>query len=89
MTSSIAVELIHQALMTAFWLALPLLAIGFVAGIIISLGQVLTSIQDTAVSSIPRLLVFLAAILALLPWMVNRSVSYTSHLIIGINRYAK
>jgi flagellar biosynthetic protein FliQ len=89
MTSSIAVELIRQALMTAFWLALPLLAIGFVAGIIISLGQVLTSIQDTAVSSIPRLLVFLAAILALLPWMVNRSVSYTSHLIVGINRYAK
>jgi flagellar biosynthetic protein FliQ len=88
-TSGIAVELIREALMTAFWLALPLLAIGFVAGIVISLGQVLTSIQDTAVSSIPRLLIFLAAILGLLPWMVNRSVSYTSHLIVDINRYAK
>lgn len=89
MTSGMAIELIRHALMTAFWLALPLLAIGFAAGIVISLGQVLTSIQDTAVSSIPRLLVFLAAILALLPWMVSRSVSYTSHVIIDLGRYAK
>ncbi len=84
-----AVELIRQALLTAFWMALPLLAIGFAAGILISLGQVLTSIQDTAVSSIPRLLVFLAAILTLLPWMVNKSVAYTSHIIVDMGRYAK
>lgn len=89
MTSTMAVEVIRQALLTAFWLALPLLSVGFGAGILISLGQVLTSIQDTAVSSIPRLLVFLGAILALLPWMVNKSAAYTSQLIIDLGRYAK
>ena len=41
--------------MMTFWLAAPLLAIGFIAGIAISLVQIATSIQDNAVSSIPRL----------------------------------
>jgi flagellar biosynthetic protein FliQ len=88
MTSAQVVEVVRGALMTAFLLALPLLAIGFVAGIVISLTQVLTSIQDTAVNSVPRLLIFLAAILLLLPWMVNRSTSYTADLITNIGRYA-
>jgi len=46
--------------MTAFWLALPLLAVGFVAGILISLIQIVTSIQDTAFNAIPRLIAFSA-----------------------------
>ena len=88
MTSAQVVEVVRGALMTAFWLALPMLAIGFVSGIVISLTQVLTSIQDTAVNSVPRLLIFLAAILTLLPWMVSRSIAYTTDLITNIGRYA-
>jgi flagellar biosynthetic protein FliQ len=88
MTSAQVVELVHGALMAAFWLSLPLLSIGFAAGIVISLTQVLTSIQDTAVNSVPRLLIFLTAILLLLPWMVSRSTSYTADLITNIGRYA-
>jgi len=89
MTSAQVVEVVRGALLTAFWLALPLLAIGFVAGIIISLTQVLTSIHDTAVNSVPRLLVFLGAILLLLPWMVSHSTSYTADLITNVGRYAR
>jgi flagellar biosynthesis protein FliQ len=88
MSSAEVVELVRGALMAAFWLALPLLSIGFTAGIAISLTQVLTSIQDTAVNSVPRLLIFLAAILTLLPWMVSRSIAYTTDLITNIGRYA-
>lgn len=74
--------------MMALSLALPLLSIGFGAGIAISLTQVLTSIQDTAVNSVPRLLIFLATLLALLPWLVSRSAAYTTDLISNIGRYA-
>ena len=59
MTPEFAIQIVRQALMTAFWLALPLLAVGFVAGIVISLVQIVTSIQDTAFNAIPRLLAFL------------------------------
>jgi len=89
MTTAQVVEVVRGALMTAFFLALPLLAIGFLAGIVISLTHVLTSIQDTAVNSVPRLLIFLTAIMLLLPWMVSRSTSYTADLLTNIGRYAR
>ncbi len=88
MTPGQVVEVLRDALMAAFWMALPLLAIGFVAGIVMSLVQVLTSIQDTAFGTVPRLLVSLASILVLLPWLVHRSMAYTADILINLNRYA-
>lgn len=89
MTPETVVDLMRQAMLTTFWLAAPLLAIGFVAGIAISLVQIATSIQDNAVSSIPRLTAFLAAILLLLPWMLQKMMAYTTALLGNFSRYAR
>ena len=48
MTPEFAVEIFRHTLLEVFWLALPVLAIGFVVGIAVSLLQVLTSIQTPA-----------------------------------------
>ncbi len=61
MAPATAVDLFRQALMMAFWLALPLLAVGFVVGIVVSLIQIVTSMQDTSFSTVPRLAAFLVA----------------------------
>jgi flagellar biosynthetic protein FliQ len=89
MTPEIVVQIIRQALMATFWLAAPLLAIGFVAGLAISLVQIATSMQDNAFSTIPRLLAFLAGLLFLLPWMLNRMMGYTIALFGDLARYAR
>ena len=88
MTPESVVELIRQALVATFWLGAPLLAIAFVAGIAISLVQIATSMQDAAFSTIPRLLVFLLGFLLLLPWMLSRTMSYTTSLFGDLERYA-
>jgi len=89
MTPDTVVEIMRQALMTTFWLAGPLLLIGFVAGVVISLVQIATSIQDNAVSSIPRLIAFLGGLLLLLPWMLQRLMAYTTALLGDLGRYAR
>jgi flagellar biosynthetic protein FliQ len=89
MTPETVVQIIRQALMTTFWLAAPLLVIGFVAGLVISLVQIATSMQDNAFSTIPRLVAFLAGLLFLLPWMLQRTMSYTISLFGDLGRYAK
>ena len=89
MTPETVVQIIRQALMTTFWLAAPLLAIGFVAGLAISLVQIATSMQDNAFSTIPRLLAFLAGLLFLLPWMVQRTMGYTIALFGNLSRYGR
>jgi len=89
MTPETVVEIVRQAFMMAFWLAAPLLAIGFIAGIAISIVQIATSIQDNAVSSIPRLTAFLAGLLLLMPWMLHKIVGYTAALFGNLARYAR
>ena len=63
MTPDYAVQLVREALMAAFWLAVPVLAVGFAAGVVISLLQILTSIQDTTFNTVPRLAAVLAALI--------------------------
>jgi flagellar biosynthetic protein FliQ len=89
MTPETVVEIMRQALTVTFWLAAPLLAIGFAAGIVISLVQIATSIQDNAVSSVPRLVAFLAGLLLLLPWMLQTIMAYTTALLGDLGRYAR
>ena len=89
MTPQLAVEIFRHTLMETFWLSLPLLAIGFVVGIAVSLVQVLTSIQDSSFAAVPRLAAFLFGLLLLLPWMTSKLVSYTTVLFGDFSRYAR
>lgn len=89
MTPDSVVQIIRQAFMVTFWLAAPLLAIGFIAGIVVSLVQIATSMQDNAFSTIPRLVAFLAGLLFLLPWMLSKMMSYTVALLGDLSRYAR
>ena len=88
MNADLAVELARQALMTALYVSGPILALGFAAGVIVSIVQILTSMQDPAFNTVPRLAAFLFGILALLPWMTERLVTYTIALYSGLGRFA-
>jgi flagellar biosynthesis protein FliQ len=89
MTIEMAVEIFRHSLMVTFWVSLPILLIGLVVGIAVSLLQVLTSIQDTSFGAVPRLVAFLLGLLLLLPWMTARLVSYTSTLFGDFSRYVR
>jgi flagellar biosynthesis protein FliQ len=89
MTPEFVVEIFRQAFITAFSLAAPLLMIGFGVGVVINLIQVATSLQDSSVSTIPRLAAFLGGILMLLPWMLNRMTTYTTGIFGDLAKYAK
>lgn len=89
MSAEAIATVIREALMTAFWVSLPILAIGFIAGVLISLLQILTSVQDPAFGGVPRLVAFLAGLLLLLPWMLARLSTYTLLLFGDLGRYAR
>ena len=89
MTPDAVAHIVGHMFMAAFWIAAPLLAIGFVTGIIISLIQVITSIQDSGFSSIPRLVAFLAGSLMLMPWMIHKSMDYAISIMGNLSSYAR
>jgi len=82
-----AIHVIREALMAAFWLSAPLLVIGFCVGIVMNLIQVATSLQDSAFSTCPRLVAFLAGLVLLMPWMLNKLTTYTSAVFTDIVKY--
>ena len=89
MNQQVAIDLIRQALTMAMWISFPLLAVLFVLGIVVSLLQTLTSIQDPSFGAVPRLATVLVTFLIALPWMVSRLVSYTEQLISNLAKYAR
>jgi flagellar biosynthetic protein FliQ len=89
MTPDFVIQVIRESLMEAFWLSAPLLLVGFVVGVLISLVQVLTSMQDSAFSTIPRLAAFLVALLLSLPWMLKHMMAYSISLMSDFGRYAR
>jgi flagellar biosynthetic protein FliQ len=74
--------------MVTFWLSLPVLAVGFVVGIVVSLAQVLTSIQDTSFVTVPRLAAFLGMLVLAMPWMLTRLIDFTTQLFGNLARFA-
>ena len=88
MSVEMAIDVIRQA----FWVALvtgtPILAVGFVGGVIVSLVQILTSMQDPAFNTVPRLLIFIASAMLLLPWMAAQMMTYSEQLLGGLERFA-
>lgn len=88
MSQQLAIEVIRQALFTTLWTVLPLLLVLFVAGILISLLQIVTSIQDPSFGAVPRLAIFFVTLLVVLPWIVIRMVDYTGRLLGDLGKYA-
>ncbi|MGD0907368.1 MAG: flagellar biosynthetic protein FliQ [Candidatus Acidiferrales bacterium] len=80
MSSDQVVSLIRQTLEAAFWVAAPILIAATFVSLIINLGQVMTSIQDVTVMTVPRLAAVGAIIFFLTPWMLHHLVAFTESL---------
>jgi len=89
MTPDFVAHMVGGMFLSAFFIAAPLLAVGFVTGIVISLIQVLTSIQDSGFNAIPRLIAFLGGSLLMMPWMVHRAMAYTIDILGNLSRYGR
>jgi flagellar biosynthesis protein FliQ len=77
MTPDQVVELARKTLEMAFWLGAPLLVIAAIVSLLINVAQVLTSLQDSTISTIPRLAAVAVATFLLMPWMVRRLAWFT------------
>lgn len=80
MGSDQVVALLRHTIETALWMGAPLLIAAVAVGLLINVVQVLTSLQDMTVSTVPRLAAVAAAVLVLMPWMVRRISMFTVEL---------
>ena len=80
MDQDVVVSLATQAMSLALKLSLPLLGVGLVVGVVISIIQAVTSIQEQTLAFIPKVLAMAIVLVVGGPWMLNQLLSYTTEL---------
>jgi flagellar biosynthesis protein FliQ len=81
MSNEAALELVRIALLITLKIAGPILIAGLVVGLIISIVQSVTSIQDQTLSFVPKIAVMLIATILLVPWVAQRLIEYATELL--------
>jgi flagellar biosynthesis protein FliQ len=71
------IELTRRTLQVAFVVSAPILAAAMIVSALISLGQVLTSMQDATLATVPRLAAVATFAFWLTPWMMRKLVQFT------------
>jgi flagellar biosynthetic protein FliQ len=74
------VQLLRSGVLQTLLIAAPLLLIGMVVGLIISIFQATTSIQEQTLSFVPKIAAILGALILLGPWIMASMVQFTVRL---------
>ena len=80
MTVDQAIDLLKQAMMMALVIVGPILVIGMIIGLLISVIQAITQIQEQTLSFVPKLFAMAIAVMIVMPWMFQRLIEYTHRL---------
>jgi flagellar biosynthetic protein FliQ len=78
MTLDNATELVRQTLILALLVSAPMLLIGLVVGIVVSLLQAVTQIQEQTLTFVPKIAAMVIAAILLMPWIGNRLLEYSA-----------
>ena len=78
MTEELVIEVLKEVFYTTFTILLPILGVSLVVGIIISIFQAATSIQEMTLTFVPKILVTGIALIFLLPWILDKVMSFTT-----------
>ncbi len=84
MENEYVVEVVSQAIRVTLMLSAPMLIGALVVGVLVSIFQAVTQINEQTLSFIPKILVIIAALVIFSPWMMETMVTYTQDLFTSI-----
>ena len=87
MKSDLAAQLFGEFLVNAALIAAPMLLCTLLIGLIVSVLQVVTQIQETSLTFIPKMIGAVLVLVVAGPWMLKRLSEYATHLIANIPHY--
>ena len=87
MSGDVVVQLAQQALMVVLLISAPMLGLGLTVGLMVSVFQATTSIQEQTLAFIPKIIAVFVAILIFGPWMLRIMVEYVSSIFTNVPLY--
>ena len=83
------VELGRVTLQTALLLGAPILAVAMVVSVTVNVVQVMTSLQEPTLSTVPRLLAAGGAAVVLMPWVLRHAAAFAVRVLSDLPLYAR
>lgn len=80
MTEELIIEILSDAFYTVFVILLPVLGVSLIVGIFISVFQAATSIQEMTLTFVPKILFTAVAIIIMIPWMLDKMITFTQRI---------
>lgn len=89
MTPEFVVELAKQAIILTILLSMPMLGLGLIAGLAISVFQAVTQIQEMTLTFVPKIIAVFIGLLFTAPWLMEKMMSFTTNIITNIPMYIR
>lgn len=89
MTPEAVINIGRQAMETTLLVSAPVLGISLIVGVVVSLFQAVTQIQEVTLAFIPKILAVMITMLLFFPWMLNIMMTFANHVFMGIPTYVK
>jgi flagellar biosynthetic protein FliQ len=89
MTPEFIVEFATKAIKLTIMLSAPMLGLGLIAGLIISVFQAVTQIQEMTLTFVPKILAVFLGLLFAAPWMLDEMTTFTVNIIENIPMYIR
>ena len=84
MSGDLVIQLAQQALMTVMLVAAPMLGLGLSVGLMVSVFQATTSINEQTLAFIPKIIAVFVAILIFGPWMLKIMVGFVTEVFVNL-----
>ncbi|MBD5417653.1 MAG: flagellar biosynthesis protein FliQ [Desulfovibrio sp.] len=89
MTPEFVIGFGRQAIELCLMMALPMLGVGLCVGVVVSIIQAATQIQEQTLTFIPKIICMFIALLVALPWLMERMITFTRDVFINIPQYVQ
>nr|WP_320190877.1 flagellar biosynthesis protein FliQ [uncultured Desulfobacter sp.] len=89
MTPEFILAFAKQAITLTILLAMPMLGLGLIAGLAISVFQAVTQIQEMTLTFVPKILAVFIGLLFAAPWMMEKLMAFTTNIITNIPMYIR
>lgn len=87
MSSELVLTLAERGIYTILSITIPILLLALGVGLLVSIFQATTQIQEQTLAFIPKILAVLIGLVFFGPWMLTTIVEFTSNLYMNINQY--
>ncbi len=88
-TPEFVVGFAREAMELTLVISLPMMAVGLAVGVLLSIFQAATQIQDSTLSLVPKLVAMFIALVLAFPWIMDKMITYTTNLLLNIPNYIR